>query len=407
MSDHLSSDLASLRINRDESPPNRWGKIVFILVLLGCVAAAGYFLLLPYLEGKVFKTEVGVTEIALVSPAQAQVKLTSTGYVVPLTSAKIGAKEMGRIAKVNVKQGDKVKAGDVLVELDDVDRKSLLATARSRVAAAKARAQTARANLAEVRQQVTREEKLVKEGVSPKATLDDLVARAHALEEQVKAADAEARAAQAEADAAEVGVGNMSITAPFDGTVLTKPLEVGDVVGPTGGVQPLLELADMSSLVVETDVPEQRLNLVAKGQPTEVVLDAYPSKRHRGRVKEISPMVNRAKATALVRVEFVDGTEDILADMAARVSFLSAELDESSMKEPPKLVVPGNAVTDRDGAKVVFVLEGDKVRMTPVTLGEAFGTGFVLSKGPGAGTKLVKDPPANLTDGQKIKEKKD
>jgi RND family efflux transporter MFP subunit len=404
MSDPLSSDLASLRINRDESPPSRLPRVLIALAILVGLGVAAWWLLVPYLEARVFKAEVGFTEIALVSPAQAQVELTSTGYVVPQLSTKVGAKEVGRIAKVNVREGDRVKEGDVLAALDDIDRKSAVASARSRVAAARARAQTARANLAEVRQQVERERRLVKEGVSPKALLDDLEARATALSEQVKAADAEARAAQAEVESAEVGVANMTITAPFSGTILTKPLEVGDVVSPQ--TAPLLEMADLDSLVVETDVPEARLHLVEVGSPTEIVLDAYPSKRHRGRVKEISPKVNRAKATAMVRVQFVDAREGALPEMSARVSFLKGELDAEAVKEPPKLVVPGSAVTDRNGAKVVFVVDGDKVRMTPIVLGPPFGTGFVLEKGPSAGTKVVKEPPPTLTDGQKVKERK-
>jgi multidrug efflux pump subunit AcrA (membrane-fusion protein) len=75
------------------------------------------------------------------------------------------------------------------------------------------------------------------------------------------------------------------------------------------------------------------------------------------------------------------------------------------MKEPPKLIVPASALADRGGTKVVFVVDQGKVRMTPVTVGEAFGAGFVLLQGPGAGTRVVANPAANLADGQKIKEK--
>jgi adenine/guanine phosphoribosyltransferase-like PRPP-binding protein len=75
------------------------------------------------------------------------------------------------------------------------------------------------------------------------------------------------------------------------------------------------------------------------------------------------------------------------------------------MKEPPKTVVPASAVADRGGAKVVFVIDQGKVRMTAVELGETFGEGYVLLKGPAPGTRVVKNPDAKLADGQKIKEK--
>ena len=95
--------------------------------------------------------------------------------------------------------------------------------------------------------------------------------------------------------------------------------------------------------------------------------------------------------------------EGVLPEMAARVSFLAKEVSAEAVKEPPKLVVPSAAVTERSGAKVVFVVEGDKVRMVPLVLGEPVGPGFEVKQGPKVGTRVVKDPPADLTDGKKIK----
>lgn len=193
-----------------------------------------------------------------------------------------------------------------------------------------------------------------------------------------------------------------TIPAPIDGTVLTRTPEVGELVGPQA---PLVEIADFRSLVVETDAPEGRLHLVKIGAPCEIVLDAYPSKRYRGAALEIGQRVNRAKATIVVKVKFTDTLENVLPEMAARVSFLGQELSAEAMKEPPKQVVPASAVTERAGAKVVFVIDQGKVRMTPVTLGAALGGGFELSAGPSPGTKIVDQPLSTLQDGQKIKEK--
>jgi multidrug efflux pump subunit AcrA (membrane-fusion protein) len=167
-----------------------------------------------------------------------------------------------------------------------------------------------------------------------------------------------------------------------------------------GGV----EIADLKSLVVETDVPEQRLHLVKLEGPAEIVLDAFPDKRHRGKVLEIVPRVNRAKATVIVKTGFVDVPKGALPDMAARVSFLNEELDAEAVKEAPKTIVPSSAVVDRDSRKVVYVLENGRVRMVPVTLGPAFDGGFELIKGPPAGARLVKGPPAELADGKAVRE---
>jgi HlyD family secretion protein len=91
--------------------------------------------------------------------------------------------------------------------------------------------------------------------------------------------------------------------------------------------------------------------------------------------------------------------------MAARVSFLAKELDAAAMKEPPKLVVPQNAVVERNGAKMVYVADQGKVRLTNVQVQGTFGTAYVLKDGPRPGTKVVANPTADLRDGQDIKEK--
>jgi hypothetical protein len=144
---------------------------------------------------------------------------------------------------------------------------------------------------------------------------------------------------------------------------------------------------------------------VKKGSPAEIVLDAYPDRRYRGEVVEFGRRVNRAKATIIVKVKFVDSMEDVLPDMAARVSFLTQAIAKDSLAEKPKRVVPSSAVVDRDGSKSVFAVGDGKVKLTRVTLGPPASGGFELVDGPPAGTKLVSSPRPELLDGQSIKEK--
>jgi RND family efflux transporter MFP subunit len=402
MDDRLASDLASLRIDRQT--PRSSGRALpwlIALALVGGLAFAGWRLA-PSVEARMFKTEVSVTEVALVSPAQAQVQLTSTGYVVPQIEVDVSSKLVGRVDKANVREGSVVKEGQVLFELDASDQRVAVASAQARVAAARARAATARAQLAEIVLQRDREKRLADTGAVSQATADDLGARAKSLEEQVRATDADVAASQAEVSALATNLANTTIRAPIDGTVIAKPLLSGDVVSPGTS---MAKIADFSSIVVETDVPEGRLHLVSKGRPCEIVLDAYPDRRWRGEVVEVSPQLNRAKASATVKVRFLDRDETVLPEMAARVSFLDAPLDVAKLKEPPKHVLPGSALVERGGAKVVFTLDQGSVHMVPVTLGKPFGDGFELVDGPAPGTKLVSQPPAMLEDGQSIKER--
>lgn len=410
MPDQLSSDLASLRIDHD-APPSR-SRLPRLLLYLGVVAvlaAIVYFAVLPNVRSRLFKTEIGVTEISLVSPAQSSIELTSTGYVTPQIVSRAVVKVPGRVAEVKVKQSDEVKAGDVLLVLDTIDQQAAIAAARSRVATMRANAQTARANLAETQGQLARERDLASQGVTPKATAEDLARRAAALAAAVKAADAAARAAQAEVDAMEVNLKSYTLISPISGKIINRPPELGDFVGPAmSGVADTagsIEIADFASLAVETDVPENRLHQVKMGQPCEIILDAFPDRRLRGEVYEVVPRVNRSKATVVVKVKFVDKSEGALPDMSARVSFLAGALDEAAMKEPPKLVVPGSAVTERNGAKVVFAVEDGRLRMMPIELGKPFGGGFEVVRGPSSGTKVVSQPGPDLVDGQQVKER--
>ena len=404
MDDRLASDLQSLRIDRHERPhSSRRGLIwVAVVAIAGALGFVAWRVATPMLEASLFKTEVGITEIALVSPSQAQAQLTSTGYVVPQTQVAISSKLGGRVDQTNVHEGSKVTTGQVLFVLDASDQRTQIASAQARVAAARARAAAARAQVAEVTQQFEREKRLAASGAVGQATADDLAARANSLQEQVHATDADVKASEAEVTALSVNFGNTTIRSPIDGTVVTKPLQPGDVVSP--GV-PMAKIADFGSIVVETDVPEARLHLVKKAGPCEIVLDAYPDKHWRGEVVDVSPELNRSKASATVKVRFLDRDDTVLPEMAARVSFLEAPLDQSKLNEPPKKIVPGAAVVDRAGSRVVFVLESGKVRMVPVSLAARFGDGYELVEGPPPGTKIVSEPPPTLGDGQAIKER--
>ena len=327
MTDQLSSDLASLRIDRgqDASPPGGGSKLVRAAVVLAVLAALGIgaWMAWPRVEGAVFKTEVTTASITLVSPVQASIKVTSTGYVVPQTRADVGAKVPGRVAKMFVKEGQVVEVGATLAELESADVLSAIAAAESRVGTAQAQVGVALANLAEIKVQVERERRLVDKGASAAATLENLEARQKALQASVGAAQAAVKAAQMEVATLRVNLKDLTVVASISGTIIDKPAEVGELVG---AGTPVARIADFTSMLVESDVTEARLHMIKKGSPCEVVLDAYPTKRFRGEAVDIGKSVDRAKATVVVKVKFLDPMDGVLPDMSARVSFLSEGL---------------------------------------------------------------------------------
>ena len=410
MTDRLSNDLAALRIARESgAPPSPWPKRLIILAVLVAIGWGSWRFGYPMVEARVFKPEVEVTQIVIVSPSQAEAKLTSTGYVVPQRISRVGAKTPGRIKKMHVAEGTRVQAGMVLAELEGADLRAQLQTAKARVLTARAQVQKAKAELADATQKAKRERKLAVAGVGAAAAAEDLEARVLPAQKDVAAAEAAVRAAEAEVASIEVSLDYLTIVSPISGIVTSKPSQEGELVGIQAAS--LVEITDFDSLLIETDVPEGRLHLIKpkteteEGDPCEITLDAFPTERYLGSVVEIAPKINRAKATITVKVAFDEPNARALPDMAARVTFLSERPDKADMDEPARVIVPEIALTERDGNQVVFVLEDGTAKMHPVELGDAIGTGFELRKGPPAGAIVVRDPSSALFDGQKVKQK--
>ncbi len=404
--DSLSSELASLRIDRG-TPAGPHGRTHRRLgnkywIALGAVAGLGAaaLALRPALA-RWRRPAVRTAELAMVAPSRASVELTATGYVVAQRTAKVGSKIPGRIAKTHAHEGDEVHQGDVLFELDPTDQRNELAAARARIEVARAKAQVARATLAETARSLAREKKLAQSGAVGASTAEDREAHAGSLSAQVAASEAEVKAASADAARLAGTLRDMRVLAPIDGILTTKPLEAGEVVD---NDSPLVEILDPRSLLVEVDVPEAREGAVAEGAPCEIVLDAFPNERHRGQVVMVGPRLNRAKATAMVKVKLLDEVPALRAEMAARVEFLREALDERALHAAPVMVAPDGAVVDRGGRKFVFAVREGAVHLEPVGLGAPSGAGLVLASGPAPGTRVVVNPSSDLIDGQAVQE---
>lgn len=405
MADQLSNDLASLRLDREEAPASGRGRaIVRGLVGLAVLGGLGYGAMAawPFVEARLFATEVELGSVTSVSPAQAQTQLTAIGHVVARTLAHVSTSTAGRVEAVHVVEGQHVEQGELLVELDASDQTSAVAASRARVLAAQARLAQARAAVTEQQVSRTRTATLVERGAATRSTLEDLDARIAVLESAVTVAEADVRTAQAELHALQVNADDLHIEAPLAGTVITDPVEIGEMVTPSSE---LMQIADFASIVVEVDVPEARLSVVEIGHPCEIVLDAFPGRRFRGEVHELGSRVNRATAAVPVRVRFAEDAHEVLPDMSAHVSFLREELSDEQVASAEHVVVPERAVTTRGGRSVVFVVESDAVHERPVRTGEAMGDGLVMTSGPDVGARVVLDPPDTLGNGQHVRER--
>jgi RND family efflux transporter MFP subunit len=392
-------DLSSLKIDRSSQgvagrskKSRRLRQIVLWAVVVGVLAAALLFLK-DSLDPPI---EVQLITATLTSPAQANAVLTASGYVVARRKAAVASKGTGTLVFLGVEEGDRVKKGQVIAQLDDSDVKATLERARQNL-------RVVEADLNDAKQSLERLRILLQQ---------DMVARAEydVAEARYKRVIAGIDAAKFAVREAEVAVENMRIVAPFDGTVLKKNADVGEIVAPLAGAASsraaVVTIADMSSLEVEADVSEANITRVVSGQGCEIRLDAYPDRRYLGYVTKIVPTADRAKATVLVKIKFRDYDERVLPEMGAKITFFAAGSDESAAQTKPLLMLPATAVATRNGRLVVFQVKDDRAAEIPVVLGQRLGNLVEIKEGLKEGDKVVGNIDQALRNGAKVSIKK-
>ena len=349
------------------------------------------------------QVKTGVVEN--VYPSQANSVLTASGYVVAVRKAAVGSKGTGRLVYLGVEEGSHVKKGDIIGRLESADVGASLAQAQSALAAAKANLESSKAALDNADSAYRRVFKLFRQSLVAEAEFGAVEALYKQALAQVKNNEANIQYAERSVQAAEVQVEFTNIRAPFDGTVLTKDADIGVVVTPFGAASgskaDIVTLADMNSLDAEVDVSETNIASVHAGQSCEISVDAISNKRYKGVVHMIVPTADRSKGTVMTKVDFLDRDDRVLPEMSLKVLFLKDSSVAGSDK--PKLTVPASAVVAKSGKKVVYVISGDHVTETPVTLGEAAGSGIEVVSGLKDGDKVVLSPEETISNGTKVK----
>lgn len=389
------ADLSSLRIDRStpqEPSGQKSGLALKVIVGLVVIVAlvGGYFFLSSLLKTEI---EVQLATATYSSPSQASAVLTASGYVVAQRKAAVASKGTGRLVYLGVEEGDRVKKNQIIARLEDADVIASLDQARANLSVNES-------DLLDARQWLERQKNLLSRGLTSQAEYDGADAR-------YKRVLASIVAAKAAVAAAEVSLEYTRIRAPFDGTVLLKHADVGEIVAPFGAASnsrgAVVTIADMSSLEVEADVSESNIERISPNQPCEVVLDAYPEKRYQGFVSKVVPTADRAKATVLVKVKFRSYDSRVLPEMSAKVTFLSKESETTAEAAKSILTVPASAVVSRNGQQGVFVVKDGKAQLQSVTVGKSLGTIVGIQQGLSAGEKVIAKVDDRIKDGTKVK----
>jgi RND family efflux transporter MFP subunit len=391
-------DLSKLRIDRELAPirRRRRRKWIWLAVLAAAIAiAAGWYLLKPRAQ------TVQTTPIVTTYPSQQFVVLNATGYVVAQRKAAISSKATGRLEWLGVAEGSRVRAGDVIARIDNRDVVAQAQSAEAAVRAARASVRQSEVERENAQVEYRRNEELVGKGFISRSALDTAKARLDRAQAGVANAQANLNAALANARNAEVAVDYTEIRAPFDGVILSKSANVGDLVTPfsnaTDSKGAVVSMADMSTLEVEADVSESSLAKISVGQPAEIVLDALPDTRFRGHISRIVPTVDRAKATVMTKVRFDAIDPRVLPEMSAKVSFLSQEVTAEQQK--PLVAVNPDALVQRDGGTEIFVVRDGRAVAVAVKPGVKIGDTTAISGDVKSGEKAVVKPAPSLANG--------
>ncbi len=384
-------DLSALRMSEEDYSPRRarW----WFWLLGGAIIAGGvyfaYRLPVPWLL-----PEVETARVQVLTPTQASTVLTATGYTYARARAAVGAKIIGRVVDLPVDEGDTIAAGDIIAVLDSEDL-------QASVRLAEASLNEARARLADAEREFARQADLVEDRLTSQALYDTALTQREVALAQVGTAEARLNSAQATLDYTVV-------RAPIDGVIIERNIEMGEMVAPGGftsqqSTGSIVRIADPASLEVEADINESYIARLQLGQRASIRVDAVPGFEYSGRLRQIVPTADRQRAVVQVKVSIDNIDERLVPDMSCTVTFLEEGIDETELIQPPKLLVPEQAIQYAGGAAFLFQVDDGRLRRVRVALGEASDGRVEVLEGVQGGETIVSRDVSSLEDGQRVR----
>jgi RND family efflux transporter MFP subunit len=333
--------------------------------------------------------------------------LQATGYITARRQATVSTQITGTLTHVLIEEGDHVQKGQIIARLEDSGLRASLGVANANVMTAQAQVTTAQAQLAQAQADSRRQESLVSSGMATQQFAEQSRTAVSTATAQLDARRREADSARAQVAAAKVNFDYAIVRAPFTGVVTVKAAQVGEIVSPLsagGGFTRtgVGTIVDMDSLEIDVDVNEAYIGQVKPDMPAEAILSAYPDWKIPAHVIAIVPAADRGKATVKVRVGLEQKDDRIVPDMGVRVSFLGPKAAPAA-QAPKGVLVPPQAIAQRDGKSVVFVVDGGKVQQRSVApAAQDYGAMKLLPEGVKSGERVVLSPPPALQDGASV-----
>lgn len=315
--------------------------------------------------------------VSTVTRAPARAELTLPATAMPFQSTKIYAKTNGFVRKTLVDIGDKVKAGQLLAEIEVPESEEELRVARARLEEAEANAKVT-AGITD------RRVALAEKGVVSAEDAD--TARGRTI-----SANAALKTTRAEVQRIGAVRNYQRVVAPFDGVVTKRLVSRGALVSTSGGVE-LFEVADIQTLRVSIEVPQNLASSVALGMKASVFETANPKKVVEGTVARTAGALDKDTRTLLTEVQ-IAGDRGVLAG-----SYVMVKVVFDRATRP--LLVPSNALAVRkEGTLLVRFVEPGVLRPVKVTLGRDLGKELEILDGIDEGDRVVQNPADTFVEG--------
>jgi HlyD family secretion protein len=341
----------------------QYKKWIILLAVLAVVANFG----ISYYINKTKPAAIG--QVISVERGDIVAVVSATGTIKPLNIVDISSKITGLIKTTKVVENEQVKAGQVLIELDDTRLMAQVAQANARLANASANYE--------------RNQRLNAIGAVANQQLD--------------AAKMDYNVAQAAYDDSISQLDDTIIKAPIDGVVIGKPIPAGQTVSPgISNPMVLLTVADMSKMQIETQVDESDIGKIVVGQKASFTVDAYAGKSFTGIVSGISQKANVQQNVVYytVTIDVDQPGNQLKPTMTARVSIMTGESKNT-------LIVPLSVVKENKGQPYVQVMQNGKPQNVPVNTGLSSDDRIEISSGLNDGDQIVSPQgKSNSANGQ-------
>jgi RND family efflux transporter MFP subunit len=321
--------------------------------------------------------------------------LEVTGTTLPIEEARVGAKVEGTITEIFVDEGDTVKKGQVLVRLDPKDFLLDIDRTTAALRTSQAELETAKHDLEQKSKDWKRISALYERRVIAKHRYDSMMASYSIAQSKVREYEAMVKQRQAELGLAEKKYKDSEVRAPLSGVVTKKFLHEGEVSSLWAYNWETLELMDISKIKVECDVSEKWKNRLKKGLEAEVLADAYPEEKFKGKITTINPMVDPIKRTFKIKIVIPNPEKQLTAGMFARIKIVLESKGQA-------LLIPTKDILERTDGNFIFVVEDGIAHQRKISLGIKEEFWVEVTQGLKEGEFVVIEGSHRLQDGYQI-----